>query len=130
MRPRLTASSATSWIRSRDRVTLRSRASRNCSTLLSSEVAELEAVRREAVRRDELLLEALFLDEALREVLRAPLPLLLLAPPDRLGCGISSSSSRVACEGHYFTPGRGGKVRRSAGQLNSTDEPRSDTVQA
>src|SRR6476659_2785282 len=42
MRPRRTASSTTSWSRSRDRVTLRSSASRNASTLLSlrSVVAE------------------------------------------------------------------------------------------
>jgi hypothetical protein len=40
MRPRLTASSITSWRRSRDRVTLRSSASRNACTLLSLRVAE------------------------------------------------------------------------------------------
>jgi hypothetical protein len=42
----LTESSTTSWIRSRDRVTLRSSESRNCWTLLS---ARLEALRLRAL---------------------------------------------------------------------------------
>ena len=41
IRPRLTESSTTSWIRSRERVTLRSSASRNASTLLSARSADV-----------------------------------------------------------------------------------------
>src|SRR3954447_6038571 len=65
IRPRLTASSTTSWMRSRLSVTLCSRLSRNCWTLLSSPlVALLEALRLEL----DLLLPPLFFEPAFEVV--------------------------------------------------------------